>query len=186
MMAAANAARMSRVRVCTSRVASSSARKMPATAAIADPSAHENMETRPGRTPFRPASSRLSTTARMATPRRVRDSRTLSPSASPSPTTIVMKRDHGIRVSPSWNPEVPKNRSMCRVSCGSQMSPARPMSMSMRPIVVTNWATSGASAIARMSTRSMTAPMSGAATNTVSRSATKVCTPQPARSCQNT
>ena len=45
MMAAANAAMINSVRVCTSRVASSSARKMPATAAIDDPSAHENIET---------------------------------------------------------------------------------------------------------------------------------------------
>ena len=56
MMAAANASMMSRVRVCTSSDASSSARKMPAMAARPEPSAHENIETRPGLTPFRPAS----------------------------------------------------------------------------------------------------------------------------------
>ena len=43
MIAAANADRIKRVSVCTSRVASSSARKMPATAAIDEPSAHENI-----------------------------------------------------------------------------------------------------------------------------------------------
>ena len=186
MIAAANAARISRVSVCTSRVASSSARKMPATAAIDDPSAHENIETRPGLIPLRPASSRLSTTARMATPRRVRDSSTLSPSARPRPTTIVMKRDHGISVSPIWKPDVPKKRSMCRVSCGSQISPASPMSANIRPMVVTSWATSGASAIARMSVRSINAPMSGAATNTVSSRAMNVWMPQSTRSCQKT
>ena len=40
--------------VWTSRVASSSARKMPATAAIDEPSAHENIDTRPGLMPLRP------------------------------------------------------------------------------------------------------------------------------------
>ena len=83
MIAAANAERISNVSVCTSRVASSSARKMPATAAIDEPSAHENIETRPGLMPLSPASSRLSTTARIATPRRVRESRIFNPSARP-------------------------------------------------------------------------------------------------------
>ena len=186
MIAAANAARISSVRVCTSRVASSSARKMPATAAIAEPNAHENIETIPGLMPLRPASSRLSTTARIATPSRVRESSTLSPSARPRPTTMVMKRDHGISVSPIWNPLVPKNRLMWRVSCGSQIRPASPMRASMRPMVVTICATRGASAILRIRVISMIAPMIGAATNTVSKSATNVCTPQPTWICQNT
>ncbi len=187
MIAAANAAMISNVSVCTSRVASSSARKMPATAAIDEPSAHENIETRPGLMPLRPASSRLSTTARMATPRRVRESRIFETDGERrGPTTIVMKRDHGINVWPIWKPLVPKKRSMCRVSCGSQIRPARPMRMSMRPTVVTICATSGASDIARIRSRSMIAPMSGAATNTVSSSATKVWMPQLTWSSQNT
>ena len=103
----------------------------------------------------------------MATPRRVRERMILRPIARPRPTTMVMNRDHGISVSPIWKPLVPKNRLMCRVSWGSQISPARPMRASMRPTVVTICATRGASAIARMRTRSMIAPMSGAATNTV-------------------
>ena len=54
-------------------VLSSSARKIPAIAAIDVPSIHENVETR-ARDARRsaPASSRLSTTARIATPSRVR------------------------------------------------------------------------------------------------------------------
>ena len=99
---------------------------------------------------------------------------------------MVMNRDHGMSVSPIWKPLVPKKRLMWRVSCGSQIRPARPMRASMRPIVVTICATSGASAIARISTRSMIAPMSGAATNTVSSSATKVWIPHSTWSCQNT
>ena len=56
----------------------------------------------------------------------------------------------------------------------------------MRPMVVTSCATSGASAILRISTRSINAPMSGAATNTVSIRATKVWIPQSTRNCQKT
>ena len=95
------------------------------------------------------------------------------------PTTMVMKRDHGMSVSPIWKPLVPKNRLMWRVSWGSQIRPARPMRASIKPMVVTIWATSGASAIARISTRSMSAPMIGAATNTVSSRATNVWIPTP-------
>ena len=99
---------------------------------------------------------------------------------------MVMKRDHGMSVSPMLKPLVPKKRLMWRVSCGSQSNPARPISANIRPMVVTICATRGASAIARMSTRSMAAPMSGAATNTVSNSATRVCIPHCTWSCQNT
>ena len=114
-------------------------------AAMPDPSAHENMDTRPGLTPFRPASSRLSTTARMATPRRVRDRRNFNPTASSSPVTIVMKRDQGMSVWPIMNPSVPKKRSIRRGVCGFQRMAARPMRASIRPMVVTICATSGAS-----------------------------------------
>ena len=184
MIAAANASMMSRVRVCTSSDASSSARKIPAMAAIPDPSAHENIDTRPGFTPFRPASSRLSTTARIATPRRVRDRRNFNPTARSRPVTMVMKRDQGMSVWPIMNPSVPKNRSIRRGVCGSQKMAARPMRASMRPIVVTICATSGASASRRIRTISMIAPISGAATKTVRMNATNVCMPRSVCSVQ--
>ena len=56
----------------------------------------------------------------------------------------------------------------------------------MRPMVVTICATRGASAILRIRTISMIAPMIGAATNTVSKSATNVWMPQSTWICQNT
>ena len=56
--------------------------------------------------------------------------------------------------------------------------------MSMSPTVVTICATSGASDMARIKTRSMIAPISGAATNTVNKSAMKVWMPQSTWSCQ--
>ncbi len=92
MIAAANASTMSSVNVSMLSVLSSSARKMPAIAAIEAPRAHEVAETRPGRTPLSPARSRLSTTARIATPIRVRYSTKRSPMAIAMPATIVISR----------------------------------------------------------------------------------------------
>ena len=51
------------------------------------------------------------------------------------------------------------------------------MSASIRPIVTTSFATSGASAIRRIKTRSIATPRSGAATSTVRSSATNVWMP---------
>ncbi len=72
MIAAAKALTMNRVRVSTLRLVSSSARKMPASAAMAVPSPHATAAVRPGRAPLRAARSRWSTTARIAIPSRVR------------------------------------------------------------------------------------------------------------------
>ena len=71
MIAAANASTMNSVSTSTRRPTLGASR-IPAIAAIDDPSAHASDDTRPGRTPFSAASSRLSTTARMATPVRLR------------------------------------------------------------------------------------------------------------------
>ncbi len=71
MIAAAKASTMKRVSASTRRPMFG-ARRIPAIAAIVEPSAHANAEIRPGRTPLSAASSRLSTTARMATPVRLR------------------------------------------------------------------------------------------------------------------
>ena len=71
MIAAANASTMKSVNAST-RNPTFGASRIPAIAAIIVPSAHASAETRPGRIPCRPASSRLSTTARMATPVRLR------------------------------------------------------------------------------------------------------------------
>ncbi len=71
MIAAANASTMKSVNTST-RNPTLGASRMPAIAAIDEPRAHANDDTRPGRTPCNAASSRLSTTARIATPVRLR------------------------------------------------------------------------------------------------------------------
>ena len=177
MIAAANASMISSVSVSIDSVESSSARKMPASAAIDVPSAHENCEVSPGRAPLSAASSRLSTTARIATPRRVRYRSSRIPSASSSPATIVISRYQGRNVCPMLNPSLPKNVPTDRVSPGSQNVAARPIRKSIRPIVTTSCDTNGAVVRRRMKTRSITAPINGAATSTVSRSATIVWMP---------
>ncbi len=70
-MAAANALMISSVSASTWRPSSDTSR-MPETAAIAEPIAHASIEAASGRAPWRPARLRLSTTARIVTPMRVR------------------------------------------------------------------------------------------------------------------
>ena len=94
------------------------------------------------------------------------------------PVTIAMNRYHGTSVWPTWNPEIPKNVGIVWTEFGSQMLTARPMRASMRPIVTTNCATSGAVARRRMSNRSTTAPNRGAKPSTVITSARRVGSPK--------
>ena len=100
------------------------------------------------------------------------------------PAAMVMNRYHGMNVSPMWNPVVPKNVPMLRVVFGFQMIAARPMRASITPIVVTSWATRGASASGRIRNRSRKTPNSGAATRTVRRKATSVWMPRSTLSSQ--
>jgi hypothetical protein len=92
MMAAANASTMKNVRVEASSALSSSARKMPASAAIAEPRAQAVMVADAGRAPFRTVSSRLSTTARIVMPSRVWWSRKRSTRATAMPVAMVTIR----------------------------------------------------------------------------------------------
>ncbi len=72
-MAAAMASRTNKVRVLTSRAPPLiGVISTPASAASAPPMAHEMAARRSGRPPFSSSSAGLSTTARMATPVRVR------------------------------------------------------------------------------------------------------------------
>ena len=70
-MAAANALMISSVSASTWSPSSGTSR-MPEIAAIDDPIAHASIEAASGRAPWRPARLRLSTTARIVTPMRVR------------------------------------------------------------------------------------------------------------------
>ena len=85
------------------------------------------------------------------------------------------------------NPLLPKNVGMtCCVVLGFQTDAARPMRPSIRPIVTTSWATIGESVRYRMIPRSMSTPMTGAATSTVSRIPTMVGSPMSTRNSQYT
>jgi len=70
-IAAANALMISRVSASTWSPSSDTSR-IPDTAAIAEPIAHDSIDAASGRAPWRPARLRLSTTARIVTPMRVR------------------------------------------------------------------------------------------------------------------
>ena len=89
---------------------------------------------------------------------------------------------------PRLNPLTPKNVGMTRwvLLFGFQIDPARPIRPSIRPIVTTSWATIGESVRNRMISRSISTPMRGAATSTVSRIPTIVGSPMSTRSCQYT
>jgi hypothetical protein len=89
--AAENAVTISRVRVIGSRFWMG-AMRMPAMAARAAPSAHENIETSAGRPPLSWSSDRSSTTARIVTPTRVRLSSTHSATATRRATPTMMSR----------------------------------------------------------------------------------------------
>ncbi len=85
-------------------------------------------------------------------------------------------------------PLVPKNVGMtrCVVLFGFQTDAATPIRPSIRPIVTTSWATIGESVRNRMIPRSMSTPISGAATSTVSRMPTMVGSPMSTRNSQYT
>ncbi len=70
-MAAANALMIRNVSASTWRPSSGTSR-MPEIAAIDEPIAHASIEAASGRAPWRPARVRLSTTARIVTPMRLR------------------------------------------------------------------------------------------------------------------
>jgi hypothetical protein len=91
-MAAAMESRTSNVKVVTSKVPPPiGVMRMPASAASAPPRAHEIAASRSGRPPFISNSAGLSTTARMATPVRIRWNRKRIPTATSTaaPTAIA-------------------------------------------------------------------------------------------------
>ena len=83
-------------------------------------------------------------------------------------------------------PLVPKNVGITCCVLGFQIDAARPIRASVRPMVTTSWATNGESVRNRMIPRSMSTPMSGAATSTVSRIPTMVGSPMSTRNHQYT
>jgi hypothetical protein len=93
-----------------------------------------------------------------------------------------------MNVLPMLKPLVPKNVGMtrCVLLLGFQTDAARPIRPSIRPIVTTSWATIGESVRNRMIPRSMSTPISGAATSTVSKIPTMVGSPMSTLNSQYT
>ena len=116
---------------------------MPETAAIDDPIAHASIDAASGRAPWRPARLRLSTTARIVTPMRVRYRRRRRNTAIATAVTIVMNRCQSTNVLPMSNPSLPKKKSIERDSdVGFHRVTARPMRKNITPRVTTSCTTS--------------------------------------------
>ncbi len=156
--AAENAVMTSSVSVVVDMSAVSGASRMPASAASEHPRAHATLESSVDRAPPRAASSRLSTTARIATPMRVRNSRMRRPMASATATTMVMNRCHVSRTSPMWKPRPAKSAGIVCASCWFQIMFARPINANMRPTVTMSWTTSCLPCRCRMIVRSSSDP----------------------------
>jgi hypothetical protein len=185
MIAAANASTMKSVSTST-RSPTVGARRIPAIAAIDDPSAHANPETRPGRTPCNAASCRSSTTARIATPVRLRYRRRRRKTATRIATTMVMNRCHVSTTSPMSIPCLSARNSGSggAIEFSSQIVAARPMRKNMRPIVTTSFTTRGVSTRRRINAQSTNAPNSGATISTTNTIATHAGQPWLIRTSQ--
>ena len=95
-----------------------------------------------------------------------------------------MTRNQGTNVPLRSKPSLPKNVGTVLVVSGSQSVAVRPTRNNIRPRVTTSWETSGAVDSRRMKSRSIDAPMTGAATSTVKASATSVWMPPSTFSSQ--
>ena len=143
--------------------------RMPASAASIDPSAQLSAEHAVRVAPLSAARSRLSTTARIATPILVRKSRMRSPTATTMAAPNTMKLCHGIWMEPTlvlW-PSKNSGNLACTVS-GGQITVASWMRATSSPTDTTILVIVDASCRRRMMTRSMNTPSTGAKTNSTS------------------
>ena len=164
----------------------SGAIRIPANAATEQPSAQAKLESTDERAPSSAASSRLSTTARIAMPIRVRTKRMRNPIASATATMIVMNRCQVSNTSPMWNPRPAKS---CGIECALfwfQIMFARPTNAKSNPTVTMSCTTSCLPCRWRMIARSSPIPSNGAMTSTTSGSATACGTPCATVSSQST
>ena len=184
--AAANAVMIRNVSVVVDMSAVSGASRMPASAASEQPSAHAKLESTDDRAPPSAARSRLSTTARIAIPMRVRNNKMRRPIASATATMIVMKRCHVSSTSPMWKPFPSKS---CGIECAVfwfQIMFAIPINANNRPTVTMSCTTRGLPCRWRMIARSSPIPISGAITSTTSGTAMTCGTFHCTVSCQST
>ena len=147
------------------------ASRIPASAASAEPVAQLHTPTNAGRVPLSSANSRLSTTARMATPIRVPNNSARSPTATRPVSATTVTWCQVTYTDESWNPDWPKNPGKRRAS-GFQMFTAKPMRNSVRPIVTTSDVATDTPWSRRIRNRSISAPASGATTRTTTNNAT--------------
>ncbi len=111
--------------------------RMPATAASTAPSAHESCATRSGYTPFMPARSRLSTTARIVTPVRVWNMNNRRKAAMRPATPRVISWWYVTRTPASSMSLPAKNSGRRRPTCCDQISVEIPSRMRSRASVTT-------------------------------------------------
>ena len=183
--AAARAMMMMSLRFCGLN-STSGAMRIPARAASPLPRAHAVDDSRLARAPLSSVRSRLSTTARIATPVRVRNMKTRSASAMAMAATITMKRCHRIFAGPMSNPPDPKKWSTERASVAGQNFPTSTRKNTIKPTVTMSCTTSGAVCRRRIRIRSSTTPTSGASTQTTrSRATTEGSSRPPSRSCSS-
>ena len=149
------------------------------------PSDHEAPEMTEDLAPVRPARLRLSTTARIEMPRRVRYSRNRSATATRRAITTVMMRCQVATTSPRCTPLVPSKKwGTLRGDLGVQIVRVMPMKVSIRPTVTMSCTTSAASRSRRMITRSRAIPIAGAMMSRVMAIESRVGSPHFTVSCQ--
>ncbi len=132
---------------------------------------------RAGEAPAMDASSGSSTTALMAVPGRVRNRNSRIPTATAAATITTVSWCQ-VTTTPRIETELPaKNCGSTRDVVGSQTIVASPMRSRSRPIVTVSVVSTDAPCNGRMSTRSISAPISGANTKRTRTRATGVGRP---------
>jgi hypothetical protein len=141
---------------------------------------------RPDGAPAKEARPGSSTTARIATPVRVRRKNTRRKIATAMATATVMSCSHD-RVIPATETGLPFTRSgvLYVFAVGLQMAPAAATSTRSRPRVTANRMLVAAPYNWRITTRSTTIPSIGAATNKTMASDSSSGSAHPCHSCQN-
>ena len=160
---------------------SSGEKRIPASPAVAPPSAHVNALRRAAENPAASTSSRSSTRARIAVPTRLTRKNTVSPTSTATPSTTMISWSQPTFTENSRNVEVGRNGSTF-FGVAPKMATAAPCSTMSRAIVRTIFVAWAASWMPRNSSRSMAMPSTGAITPRASTMASGVGSPTSSRS----
>ena len=179
-LSAPNAAAAKAMMTTLLRVAGSSpnsgAMRIPPKAPNMDPSAHEVDDTRLGRAPLRAANSRLSTTALMAVPIRIRRNRYRMEIAMAMATTNTISRCQGSRDGPRSTPfSIPKRNGTRRAVSASQITPTSASNNTMTATVTMSCTTRVAVLKRRINKMSRNTPNAGANNPTTTSRASMEC-----------